>query len=133
MDMKIDSKKVKLIYGEQFEPFSYGYLQSSKQSVIGLPKFCMYSTTAELKESSLNFDEKPIDWDSRRGQALSESLRLSDKHVKFTIARELMHIKDMHFIPLTLHVTGFCLLVVISVGTVTWKRQGPLIILIAFA
>ena len=107
--MKIDSNQIHLFYNNGFGTISGGCLNFPGKSVIGLPRNCSFNTVEDIRRAPILFEEKNINWDSKIGKALEDVLLISDEHVKFLIAHELVHIKDMHFIALTLHATGFCL------------------------
>lgn len=83
-----DSYKFILVAGD--EPFHWGSGESAGDVLIGLPwNFC-YKSVDDINLKDIRvFGDQVVNWDSRNGKKLLETLVLNEKEQKFAIAHEI--------------------------------------------
>lgn len=98
--MKSDLKntdKVNLFVNKSFYAVSAGSTLLPNGAVIGLPRWYLNRTKADVENSGINFNGKDIDWDSELGVALKESYLPTKNMIAFTIGHEISHIQRLDF------------------------------------
>ncbi|XP_078373228.1 transmembrane protein 177-like [Oculina patagonica] len=86
--------KVSLFVNRRFYAFSAGSNLLPGGAVIGLPRWYLYQTKEDVKNSGLQLGEG-VSWDSKVGLAVTESFLPTNDMIAFTIGHELAHI-DQH-------------------------------------
>eukprot|EP00111_Clytia_hemisphaerica_P001753 TCONS_00004946-protein len=105
--MDIDVNKVDLTHSKTLNTVSAGCLLFPNKAVVVLPRNALYTHPNHLIHAGIHFNNnKPVDWNSKTGDVLKETLILNDDEIKFLIGHELSHIKDMHFLASTAHGVG---------------------------
>lgn len=112
--MKLEPEKIQVSFNNEFNTFGVGCFQfpqpkNRPSAVICLPRYFMFNPEEDMSNIFISIGEQPIDWSSECGKQLREAFFVSNEHLKFSMAHELAHIRDRHFIPAMLHSAGFCL------------------------
>ena len=102
--MEIDPERIELTHSKTLSTVSAGCLLFPNKSVVVLPRNALYTHADNLVHSGICFhDQKPVDWNSKTGEALKEVLLLNDNEMRFLIGHELTHIQNMDFLLNTVH------------------------------
>ena len=86
--------KVSLFVCSGFSPLSAGATWLPNGAVIGLPRSFLFEREEDVFNSGAVFKNSRINWSSKLGTKLKESLISSDDNVAFLLGHELSHIKD---------------------------------------
>ncbi len=89
--------KVKLFISNGFSSISVGSTGLPGGAAIGISRLFLYTDLEELSESGLVFKGKKINLDSHAGQKLSKALLFNEDELKFILAHEANHLKNMDF------------------------------------
>lgn len=94
-----------------FDLLSIGSTKFRYGALLGIPTSYNYAATGDVDRSSIIIRGRPIlDWNSRGGQLLSESLVLTEEEQIFGLVREMLYLKER-----PVYFRSFC-----SVGCVTF-------------
>lgn len=85
-----------------------GSLKSRYGGYIGIPTNYLYDRISEIERSGIRYKDKEINWSSKDGESLQNSLVLSEIEQVFGIARAIMQIKT-HKLLLTSLYSPICL------------------------
>lgn len=107
--MAVDPGKVGLFYNRKLSTVSGGCLYFPGKAVIGLPPNCYFSSKEDTKNLYISLMKSDVNWDLKIEMTLQDVLKITDDQVRFLIAHELVHIKNLHFVINALHAIGFFL------------------------
>jgi hypothetical protein len=91
------AEKVKLFISNGFSSVSVGSTSLPGGAAIGISRLILYTDLRELSSSGLVFKGKKINLDSKAGQKLSKALLFNEDELKFILAHEVSHLKNMDF------------------------------------
>lgn len=91
------TEKVALFVNEGFYAVSAGSTWLPGGAVVGLPRWYLYQTKEDVKNSGLKFNGRDISWDSEIGMTTTESYLPSDNMIAFTIGHEISHIQRLDY------------------------------------
>jgi hypothetical protein len=82
------------------EPFTHGSLECSLHpGIVGLPWNFVYKNVREIERDDLRvIDGQSVNWDSKAGKKLLESVIQSEKAQRFVIMRELYMLDNFKFL-----------------------------------
>lgn len=93
-----DAEKIKLFICNGYSPISAGATWLPSGAVIGLPKYFLFEKEEDIFASGLSFRNRAVNWKSKLGSKLANSLLATDDNVAFLIGHELSHIQDSHLL-----------------------------------
>jgi len=91
-----DAKKIKLFICNGYSPISAGVTWLPSGAVIGLPKYFLFEKEEDIFASGLSFRNRAVNWKSKLGSKLANSLLATDDNVAFLIGHELSHVQGSH-------------------------------------
>ena len=89
--------KVKLFINNGFTSNSVGSTWLPGGAAIGISRLFLYADLQDLGESGLLFKGKKINLGSKAGKKLSEALLFDEDELRFILAHEISHIKNLDF------------------------------------
>jgi len=100
-----------LINGD--EPFSFGSVHTTYSSgIVGLPWNFTYKSVSDINKDEIRFlGDQTINWDSKAGKTLLESLVFSEKAQDFVILRQIYMLDNIKYI-----LYGVIFMVVVGIG-----------------
>lgn len=90
-------QKVKLFINYGLSSLSVGTTWLPGGAAIGLSRMFLCTDFEELSNSGLLFKGKKLNLDSKAGLKLSEALLLNEDELKFILAHEISHLKNLDF------------------------------------
>ena len=91
------AEKVKVFINSGFSSISAGSPWLPGGAAIGISRLFLYTNLEELSDSGLVFKGKKINLDSKAGKKLSEALIFNEDELKFILAHEMSHLKNLDF------------------------------------
>ena len=101
--LKLPCERVQLRVSQQVGSSCSGGVYLPQGAAVLLSRNSTWTSRKDVERAGLTFENKPLLMRSREDRALADVMILSDYVVKFMIAHELVHIKDMDFIMDGLH------------------------------
>jgi len=89
-----ERKYIKPFMVAGFDLYHIGATKFRNGSLIGIPTNFSYTVAADIDKMNVIIRGKPVDWDSRGGKLLEESLVLSEDEQIFGIAREILQVRN---------------------------------------
>lgn len=89
--------KVKLFINNGSSSISVGSTLLPGGAAIGISRLFLYSDLQELSESGLAFKGRKINLDTKAGRKLSNALLFNEEELKFILAHEVSHLKNLDF------------------------------------
>jgi hypothetical protein len=87
---RVDKGTYKFFLVSGDEPFHWGSAESKSDVLIGLPWNFMYKSLDDINVSDLRvFGDQVVNWDSKNGKRLLQTLVLNEMEQKFAIAHEI--------------------------------------------
>lgn len=93
-----DAKHIKLFICNGYSPISAGAVWLPDGAIIGLPKYFLFEKEDDVVASGLSFKNRAVNWKSKLGGKLANSLLATDDNVAFLIGHELSHIQGSHML-----------------------------------
>ena len=90
-------EQVKLFISNGFSNISVGSTWLPGGAAIGLSRLSLYTNLEELSNSGLVFKGKKVNLNSKAGQKLSKALLFNEEELKFNLAHEVAHLKNLDF------------------------------------
>ncbi|XP_028394231.1 uncharacterized protein LOC114518441 [Dendronephthya gigantea] len=89
--------KVKLFINNGSSSISVGSTLLPGGAAIGISRLFLYTDLQEISESGLAFKGKKINLHTKAGEKLSNALLFNEEELKFILAHELSHLKNLDF------------------------------------
>lgn len=93
-----DESKITLFICSGFSPLSAGSTLLPNGAVIGVPRWFLFENGEDVVNSGITFGKRQINWKSRFGIKVKESLVATNDNIAFLLGHELCHIKDLDFL-----------------------------------
>ena len=90
-------ENVSLFVCAGFSPLSAGATWLPNGAVIGLPRSLLFEREVDVINSGAVFKNRSINWNTKLGHSLRESLVNTDNDIAFILGHELGHLKSVDF------------------------------------
>ena len=90
-----DESKITLFVCSGFSPLSAGSTMLPNGAVIGVPRSFLFENGEDVVNSGITFGKRQINWKSRLGIKVKESLIATNDNIAFLLGHELCHIRDL--------------------------------------
>lgn len=87
--------KITLFICSGFSPLSAGSTKLPNGAVIGLPRSFLFENNQDVVNSGITFGKRQINWKSKLGIKLKESLVATNGNIAFLLGHELCHIRSL--------------------------------------
>ena len=121
--------KISLFVNKEFHAISAGSTFFPSGAVLGLPRWYLYETVEDVKNSGIKFKGADIDWNSELGVTVKECFLPTEDMIAFTIGHELAHIQRVEYKLLEAFATPLWLYLTFKLANVTRKlfKLNPLL------
>lgn len=92
-----NTDKITLFINQGAYPISAGSPSFPNGAVVGLPKWFLFETDADIEKSGISFKGRDIKWDSELGVMIKECLIATDDMIAFAIGHELARIQRVDY------------------------------------
>ena len=87
--------KITLFVCSGSSPLSAGSTLLPNGAVIGIPRSFLFENSEDVVKSGITFGKRQINWKSKFGTRVKESLVATNDNIAFLLGHELCHIRDL--------------------------------------